>query len=54
MEWITEYWYIFLLGLVAVMFLFGHRTKGSQAEEVNNHQGTHTDGEKHESGHGCC
>ena len=54
MGWTTEYWYIFLFGLITVMFLFGHRTKGSQTETVKNHQGTGADGKRHESADGCC
>ncbi len=54
MQWITEYWYIFLLGLIAVMFIFGNRAKGGHAEDVQSHRGRHANAKKHESGHGCC
>lgn len=56
MQWITEYWYILLLGLIAVMFLFGNRTRGSKVGNVHvqTPQGTHADAKKYESGHGCC
>jgi hypothetical protein len=54
MEWIAEYWYILLLGLITVMYLFGNRTKVSQSENVRDHQCTHADGKAHKSGHGCC
>jgi hypothetical protein len=54
MEWIAEYWYILLLGLIVFMFLFGHRTKVSQSENFQNHQGTLADRKARKSGHGCC
>jgi hypothetical protein len=54
MEWIAEYWYILLLGLVAVMFLFGNRTKEGRSETVQDHQGRHADGKANKRGHGCC
>lgn len=56
MEWITEHWYIFLLGLIAAMYLFGNRTKESKEGNVHvqTPQGTRADAKKHESGHGCC
>ncbi len=56
MEWIKDYWYLILLGLVAAMFLFGHRTKKNT--DVNIHEdhqhGPHTGEKAHKSGHGCC
>lgn len=56
MEWITNYWYIIVLGLVAAMFLFGFRTKQNTDTDINDdHQhGSHTGEKAHKSGHGCC
>lgn len=54
MAWITEYWYILLLGLIAAMFLFGHRTKGIRTEDMLHHKTTHTGAKGHKNGHGCC
>jgi hypothetical protein len=55
MDWLAEYWYIFLLALVAGLFLFGHRTKGSEEKDVHVHRhGVQADGKTHKSGHGCC
>lgn len=53
MEWITNNWYVIVLALVAVMFLFGHRSrKGADQTAVTNE--TDTDHQKHKSGSGCC
>ncbi len=55
MEWIKDYWYLIILGFAAAMFLFGHRSNKSQDGHVHDPQhGTHSAGETHKSGHGCC
>jgi len=56
MEWITNYWYLIVLGLVAAMFLFGYRTKQNTDTDIDDdHQhGSHTGEKAHKSGHGCC
>lgn len=54
MEWLTEYWYLIILGLVAVMFLFGYRSKGLQESKVHGQHGAHHDEKPHKGGHGCC
>lgn len=56
MEWIKDYWYIIASGLVAVMFLFGHRTdKNTDIEIHDDHQhGPQTAEKGHNGGHGCC
>ncbi len=55
MEWITEYWYIVLIGLFAVMFVFGYRSNRCQEGITEEHgKGTHTPEKTHKSGHGCC
>lgn len=53
MEWIKDYWYVVVLGLVAAMFLFGHKTKKSQGSAQDHHE-THTEGDKKKGGHSCC
>jgi hypothetical protein len=55
MEWIKDYWYVIVIGLVAAMFLFGKRTgKGhSGAERGHDHEGQ-ADAKSGKSGHGCC
>ena len=51
MQWIKDYWYIIILGLVAAMFFFGHRTKDIHEEKSqDNKNESHTD----KSGHSCC
>lgn len=56
MEWIKDYWYIVVLGLVAAMFLFGHRTGRNTDTEVqdDDQHGPHAGEKAHKSGHGCC
>jgi hypothetical protein len=54
MEWIIQNWFIVVLGLIALVFLFGNRSKRSH-EATGHVEGLGTDsGEKtHKSG-GCC
>jgi hypothetical protein len=55
MEWIKDNWYLIILGLVAAMFLFGHKTNKGQKGDVNGHQDeTQDSGKKHKGGHSCC
>ena len=55
MEWITDYWYVLLLGLVAAMVLFGFRTKDNEEGNIANRlNGSHEDKKEHKSGHSCC
>ena len=55
MEWIQEFWYVILLGIIVTMFIFGRRTNTHQDEKADVSQhGTHTEGKTHKSGHGCC
>jgi hypothetical protein len=56
MEWINDYWYVLVLGLVGAMFLFGHRTKKGTDTIVQDEQqqGSNTRERPHKSGHGCC
>jgi len=51
MEWINDYWYVLVVGLVAVMILFGHKTKGSDQEHQH---ASHNGGKEHKGGGGCC
>lgn len=53
MEWIKDYWYVILLGLIAALFLFGHKTKSDQGSMQDHHE-PHTEGAKKKGGHGCC
>lgn len=56
MEWIKDYWYVLVLGLVGAMFLFGHKTKKDTDMNVHDepHHGSNTREKAHKSGHGCC
>lgn len=56
MEWIKDYWYLILPGLLAVLFFFGHKTKGSTDKNIpdGDQHGEHTAEKAHKSGHGCC
>jgi hypothetical protein len=51
MEWIKDYWYIIVLGLVASMFFFGHRTKGIEEEKT---QYDKNESHANKNGHSCC
>jgi hypothetical protein len=55
MEWIIQNWFIVVLGLIAVTFLLGNKSKRSK-EDTDHVEGLGTDseGKKHKSGHGCC
>ncbi len=55
MEWVKDYWYIILLGLIGAMFLFGYRSKGRQeGKEQGLQHETHTREKNHKDSHGCC
>ncbi|UCD35458.1 MAG: hypothetical protein JSU90_01100 [Nitrospiraceae bacterium] len=54
MEWIKDYWYVILLGLVATMFFFGHKTRGGQDESHAARHDEQTDGKSAKGGHSCC
>lgn len=51
MEWIKDYWYIIVLGLVAAMFFFGFRAKDIRDDELHEDK---DDSHTHKSGHSCC
>ena len=55
MEWVTDYWYVLVLGLVAAMALLGFKTKDNEAEKISGKQnGSHKDEKENKSGHSCC
>lgn len=56
MEWIKDYWYIIVFGLVAAMFLFGFRTKDKIDTNIHDdhEHGAHSGEKTHNSGRGCC
>jgi hypothetical protein len=54
MEWIKDYWYIILPGLIAVMFFFGHKSKKGQDETHGAHHDEQTGEKSSKSGHSCC
>jgi len=56
MEWITNYWYYIVLGLVAALYLFGYRTKKSTAtgtDEDLRHESVACE-KSHNGCNGCC
>lgn len=55
MEWVKDYWYMILIGLVVAMYLFGNRRgKGEVGEEHSHDHAEHTKEKAGKSGHGCC
>lgn len=55
MEWIKDYWYVIVIGLVAAMVLFGKRTgKGHGGNEHGHDHEGQADTKSGKSGHGCC
>jgi len=55
MEWIYDYWYLIISGLVAAMILFGYRSKSTGEGKIRDDQNkTHDGGKDHTGGHGCC
>lgn len=54
MEWIKDYWFIIILGLVAVMFFLGYRSKDKLEGDVLEQPLTHDSEKTHKGGHGCC
>lgn len=54
MGWIINNWFIVVLGLIALMFLLGNKSKRSQKGTVHASQhGTDSGQETHKGG-GCC
>ncbi len=51
MEWIKDYWYVILLGLIAAMFLFGRKTNVNAHDHQND---SNAGGKEHKDGSGCC
>ena len=56
MELIKDYWYLFVPGLITVLFLFGYRTKkGTDTDLGADLQNDSVACEKADNGcHGCC
>jgi len=55
MQWINDYWYLIILGLVTVMLLFGYMSKSTDKNTTHDDQNeTHDGGKEHKGGHGCC
>lgn len=55
MEWVTDYWYVLVLGLVVAMVLLGFKTKDNESENIpGNQKGSQKDEKEHKSGHSCC
>jgi hypothetical protein len=54
MGWITNYWYVILLGLVAAMVLFGFRSKDNKEVNAAGHQDESQKKKEHTGGHSCC
>jgi hypothetical protein len=55
MAWLTNYWFVIVLGLVAAMFLFGFRTKDNKEGNIADHSTAPDDDKKeHKGGHSCC
>lgn len=55
MELIKAYWFIIILGLFAVMFVFGRgKHKGQAGKEHGNEHEGYSDKTASKSGHGCC
>ncbi len=55
MEWITDYWYVLVLGLVAVMVLFGFKIKDNEESNTASHLNESNENKKeNKSGHSCC
>lgn len=55
MEWIMNYWYAIVLGLVTAMFLFGYRKTDSTDVAAHEEHEAETEESSHKSGRsGCC
>ena len=55
MEWIKDYWYVLVLGLIGAMILFGFRTQDNKEGNIANHRdGSDADKKEHKSGGSCC
>jgi hypothetical protein len=54
MQWIANYWYVIVLGLVAAMFLFGHKTKKEKEGKGDTQDEEKTGGKTQTSDHSCC
>jgi hypothetical protein len=54
MQWIANYWYMIVLGLVTAMFFLGHRShKGQDGNMHDNQHGTYGEGGAKKGGE-CC